>query len=1770
LDIFPLKPLNTYVMNFPLLPSKFLRFFLLLFILKGISSINVNAQACKQVDILYTEPDCYIHRSPNGSVATDPKACKEVAACEDQPYKYISSLTGALYLWTATGPTAVTYLPDNTTQFVNIVWPQPGVYTLTLTINDGAGNVSTNCITVNVKEKPVANFTFNPNSVCAGSTINFSNSSTFPSGGMAYNWNFGDITSGVNNFSNQQDPTHIFNTPGTYKVCLITSSFVTQMYDGTQGKPEAAIITCCSDTLCRDVTILPGTLQIDCIGTVCAGTTVTYTAVGCVSTTWFTPVGGTIMSSTGNQVTIQWGNGAVQGQIIAQCGGGCKTSIPVPIIPSTPVPVGNLVPCLTASSSYTLPILPGTFYTWSLKNLTTNVDYTPYISTFPDNNTAVINWASIGPNGTDNYELKVILKNDHICCTSTGTIIIKPRDTFSSFYDQTICLNGSASLTAQNTTVTPTTGTFSWAITPVAGVTPSTFTGGTFSPVFTLPGTYNANVVETTNANCNSNTPQNITITVLPATPAPSVIAGTTVVCASATYPYSMSVPAPVGYHYTWSIPATQGSFQPGSLPSFTGNSANIQWLAGGIPGGVVTVFLERDTFPTCPSANVTLTITAAAPASGITGLLNTCVDSKLFYSTTDGQPGTWSISPATQGTIVAGQGTNSVQILWHGGSGSGPWTAASVNVTTACGTTSIGIITIYPKFTFTLSQSGDICDTGSPAGAQLTASTVANLPQYLWDTGAITNPAYVTTPGLHNVTITNAGGCTFNEKILVQDPFRLATNCEVSRCSGAGLVKPLLVNVAAPGAGTFTYKWYSGTYPSGTLISSSTSGATSDTYIATADGPYYVTVQYKGCLKFIQYSVEKVCCPNVNNPIITSVVQNDCFKYTFTGTFTGVAQGPVTWDFGDGSAPEAGLSGVPKQHIYNNAGIYCVKFCVGPPTPNATSCTGNCDLTSVVIPLKASFISKLDCNGCFTAQNTSIRLGNPTFFTYLWNFGDSFGPPASNTSTLETPPVHCYTVGGPYTITLTVTYNNGAGIICSDVFTQNIVYKPLTLTINSVPVCTGIPVNFSAIPGPFVTYNYNFGDASNAFTATTTHIYNSLLVGNVVNLTVTDIYGVTCTVNSAPFNISAGNPCVIVPTFLCPGGTSTILGPVGGASYAWEEFDGTNWIPATGINIAMNYTSSVAGLFRVKVTNGVGCVCTSNAVTVTLVAKPIAKIVVSPSRKLCVPGGNITLTSLNHVAGDIANWYAGSIVLGSELPGSPNASITTFVATTTTFFLVHINQYGCEDICTITVEVNPNPTNPTITTSPLPPLCEGNVYTLTASSPPIATTWNTGASGNIITASASGSYIATVTNPITGCSSSGNVIIHRRPSAILFPHFCDDIKCACHNPALGTPFAIYAPRPLVGLFATNYNIAWFNSPSGTPIVGPPITNGGLDYTNSPTGVLSGTYYITMTDPTTGCSITSDTYKVNVENCIDCDCKNSTWGGVGYTTPAPKPADPPIRVALECGKSYSLACNTPITFQANFICGVSGCPSDVSFTLTPPTGPALTGTLPYTYTPTLTGSYTLTLIGMCNGIRCSECIIKFEVLCGPLKIDLFKFEGKQNERVIDLEWITSSETNNDYFTIEKSIDGFKFANLGTQKSKSSTAIEKIAYDFTDKNPVFGTNYYRLKAIDNLGKVTDSKIIAVDYSDNSKAKIYPNPSKTANITVDLPLGIESKVTLEWYNVAGQLINVQKYNAIKGQNKWAVDVNDLPAGKYLVKITTDNVIKQEVSTLSFEKL
>lgn len=174
-----------------------------------------------------------------------------------------------------------------------------------------------------------------------------------------------------------------------------------------------------------------------------------------------------------------------------------------------------------------------------------------------------------------------------------------------------------------------------------------------------------------------------------------------------------------------------------------------------------------------------------------------------------------------------------------------------------------------------------------------------------------------------------------------------------------------------------------------------------------------------------------------------------------------------------------------------------------------------------------------------------------------------------------------------------------------------------------------------------------------------------------------------------------------------------------------------------------------------------------------------------------------------------------------------------------------------------------------------------------------------------------------------------------------------------------------------------------------------------------------------------------------------------------------------------------------------------------------------------------------------------------------LPIELIKFEAiLQDNSIVELNWATASEINNEFFTIEKSKDGVNFEKvLIVDGSENSTSM--INYSAVDINAYKGISYYRLKQTDLDGTYNYSYIVSVENMSYGFAvlKVFPNPS-SGECTVNLDNIADpsnAKITIKMIDANGKEL---KYNTSSLNENGSLKINDLEPGIYIVNAITDN--------------
>ncbi len=100
----------------------------------------------------------------------------------------------------------------------------------------------------------------------------------------------------------------------------------------------------------------------------------------------------------------------------------------------------------------------------------------------------------------------------------------------------------------------------------------------------------------------------------------------------------------------------------------------------------------------------------------------------------------------------------------------------------------------------------------------------------------------------------------------------------------------------------------------------------------------------------------------------------------------------------------------------------------------------------------------------------------------------------------------------------------------------------------------------------------------------------------------------------------------------------------------------------------------------------------------------------------------------------------------------------------------------------------------------------------------------------------------------------------------------------------------------------------------------------------------------------------------------------------------------------------------------------------------------------------------------------------------------------KDDNKVRLSWTTASETNNDFFTVEKSTDTIHFKVVGNVPG-AGNSTQLLYYYLDDETQPNQSTYYRLKQTDFDGKSEYSDICEISVVENrtERLSLYPNPA-----------------------------------------------------------------------------
>jgi len=140
----------------------------------------------------------------------------------------------------------------------------------------------------------------------------------------------------------------------------------------------------------------------------------------------------------------------------------------------------------------------------------------------------------------------------------------------------------------------------------------------------------------------------------------------------------------------------------------------------------------------------------------------------------------------------------------------------------------------------------------------------------------------------------------------------------------------------------------------------------------------------------------------------------------------------------------------------------------------------------------------------------------------------------------------------------------------------------------------------------------------------------------------------------------------------------------------------------------------------------------------------------------------------------------------------------------------------------------------------------------------------------------------------------------------------------------------------------------------------------------------------------------------------------------------------------------------------------------------------------------------------------------------PLPVEFISFTGVSMGDYNELSWSTATETNCQYFYVERSDDGVHFNDIG-RKNGAGSSSQIHNYNFEDFSPLEGTNYYRLRQVDYNGATMYSSVVTVDFhrGNMSVSNVQPNPTN-GEVNFDFNSPVETRIHMVITDMTGRTV------------------------------------------------
>lgn len=196
-----------------------------------------------------------------------------------------------------------------------------------------------------------------------------------------------------------------------------------------------------------------------------------------------------------------------------------------------------------------------------------------------------------------------------------------------------------------------------------------------------------------------------------------------------------------------------------------------------------------------------------------------------------------------------------------------------------------------------------------------------------------------------------------------------------------------------------------------------------------------------------------------------------------------------------------------------------------------------------------------------------------------------------------------------------------------------------------------------------------------------------------------------------------------------------------------------------------------------------------------------------------------------------------------------------------------------------------------------------------------------------------------------------------------------------------------------------------------------------------------------------------------------------------------------------------------------------------------------------------TGMTTADMNNAFGGGETEDYLVPFSTV---LPVSIVSFTAQKQGHTANLRWETANMINVSHFEIERSANGVSFNKIGRAEVTAHND-----YEFTDKAPAAGLNYYRLKIVDLDGSFGYSPVRSLWFDASTDITLAPNPAADKTVLSGISNGTRVLLT----DMNGRMVKTYMANS----SSLTIDLSSVAAGIYRVVVYPSADAASPVSVL-----